>query len=76
MIDDPLEDDRQEAKQPRRYDPEHHKAWCKYCYTTHQRWIFMGEFWECQLCEHGTADEYMQIEGVEMSPEQQAFYLQ
>jgi hypothetical protein len=57
-----------------RYNPERYEAYCKYCSNTHRHWKFMGEFWECQICERGTADVYMQIEGVEPSPEQMAFY--
>lgn len=51
-----------------RYDPETHEAYCKYCYNTHRLWeifddVFPGDHvWECQVCEHRTKDEFMQIE--------------
>lgn len=57
-----------------RYNPEKYEAYCKYCYNTHRDWLFIEEYWECQICEHDTADEYMQIEGVEPSTSQMAFY--
>ncbi len=57
-----------------RYDGSH-PAYCKYCYKTHQSWTLEeGEAWECGICEHRTRDEYMQIENIAPSKEQETFY--
>lgn len=56
-----------------RYDGEH-KAYCKYCYSTHRKWELWEDGWVCGHCGACTADEYMQIEGIEPSPEQLAFF--
>jgi hypothetical protein len=50
-------------------------AYCKYCYESHDRWeLDCDGLWVCQKCNHATADRCMQIEGVEMSDWQRAFY--
>ncbi len=49
------------------FDPEKSSAYCKYCYTTHDRWYISGDHpayvWECLLCNHFTADEFMNVQG-------------
>ena len=68
-----------EGRTPR-YNPKRYEAYCKYCYQTHRLWqrfwdVFPDEVvWECEVCAHRTRDEYMQIEGVQPSAEQMAFY--
>lgn len=70
----------EKKKEDPRYNPETHEAYCKYCYKTHRLWsrfydVFPGEIvWECEVCLHRTRDEFMQIEGVAPSEEQEAFY--
>jgi hypothetical protein len=52
---------------PLRYSNEEGQtAYCKYCYTTHDNWG-MSEYgiWNCNICDHGTSDEFMQISGPE-----------
>lgn len=61
-----------------RYDGSQ-PAECKYCYETHYGWMLGTDYgdeivWVCEKCIHATKDEYMQIEDVEMSEEQKAFY--
>ncbi len=51
-----------------RYNQKFDEAYCKYCYKTHRLWqqfwdVFPDEVvWECEVCEHRTKDENMQIE--------------
>jgi DNA N-6-adenine-methyltransferase (Dam) len=66
------EDDDEEELEPR-YDGEH-DAYCKYCYKTHRKWRRDDDAWLCELCYYRTADEFMQIEDVEMSESQKDFY--
>jgi hypothetical protein len=48
----------------RQYDGES-PAWCKYCYTTHDKWSIASDCivpgWECGLCGHVTADEWIEV---------------
>lgn len=56
---------------PLRYSNEDGQiAYCKYCYTTHDNWG-MSDYgiWNCNICNHGTGDEFMQIGG----PEKQTY---
>ena len=76
MNDDRWENEDEESEGGTlRYDGDR-QAYCKYCYTTHDTWELWEDGWVCGICGACTADEYMQIEGVEPSPEQLAFFRQ
>lgn len=39
-------------------------AWCKYCYTTHDKWwpVEGKPYWTCGICLHTSAEEFMDTE--------------
>ncbi len=44
------------------FDPELQVAYCKYCYTTHDRWeTKVDDAWECHICSHRTHIDYLKI---------------
>lgn len=54
-----------------RYDPSSAEAYCSFCHRLHCCWLLLpGAVWRCQLCERGTADDAMQMNGRESDPEQ------
>jgi hypothetical protein len=54
-----------------RFDPEISEAYCRSCHHVHRCWLLLpGTLWQCQICEQRTADDAMQIDGVEPDPEQ------
>lgn len=54
-----------EQSKPLNYQPGK-TAYCKYCYEHHKKWWLSQDHWRpawiCQLCNHATADERMEIE--------------
>ena len=61
-------EDENEDDAPHQYDGES-PAWCKYCYTTHDKWSAAADCivpgWECGLYGHVTADEWMRVYSTE-----------
>jgi phage N-6-adenine-methyltransferase len=64
MEDIIAEEEGEDDDASRQYDGES-PAWCKYCYTTHDKWSIASDCivpgWECGLCGHVTADEWIEV---------------
>jgi len=69
VVDDmtrPAEPEQGEEEWPVWRHEEGAPAYCKYCYETHTKWEPVEAYvWECRLCHHRTADEFMQLGGPE-----------